>query len=210
VPWFANPLIRPFRPDPASGVPPAPRGRRRGGPAALATRRYNALINLVIIRGSRCSFICFPCGPPYHFCWIPIRVSSVFHPWLKDLLLRYFQGRVFDRWRRNKPEPAFRISSPSPRFGRSRLSFKTRPGWRSPGSKARGREPQQRGRGTTCWWDRGPRSRIRPGQVVIVRVVSRTGTTQLADQVIVGRVKGLLPFRLDTLKLLSLIDQMSN
>src|SRR5271165_3383885 len=57
--------------------------------------------------------------------WIPIRVSSVFHPWLKDLLLRYFQGRVFDRWRRNKPEPAFRISSPSPRFGRSRLSFKS-------------------------------------------------------------------------------------
>ncbi len=40
--------------------------------------------------------------------------------------------------------------------------------------------------------------------------MSRTGTTQLADQVIVGRVKGLLPFRLDTLKLLSLIDQMSN
>ena len=54
-----------------------------------------------------------------------IRVSSVFHPWLKDLLLRYFQGRVFDRWRRNKPEPAFRISSPSPRFGRSQLSFKS-------------------------------------------------------------------------------------
>jgi len=69
--------------------------------------------------------------------WIPIRVSSVFHPWLKDLLLRYFQGRVFDRWRRNKPEPAFRISSPSPRFGRSRLSFKSgtycRPvPWRAP------------------------------------------------------------------------------
>ena len=42
MPWPANPLIRPFRPDPASGVPPAPRGRRRGGPAALATRRYNA------------------------------------------------------------------------------------------------------------------------------------------------------------------------
>ena len=26
--------IRPVRPDPASGVPPAPRGRRRGGPAS--------------------------------------------------------------------------------------------------------------------------------------------------------------------------------
>ena len=57
--------------------------------------------------------------------WIPIRVSSVFHPWLENLLLRYVQGRVFDRWRKNKPEPAFRISSPSPRFGRSRLSFKS-------------------------------------------------------------------------------------
>ena len=49
----------------------------------------------------------------------------VFHPGLEDLLLRYFQRRVFERWRRNKPEPAFRISSPSPRFGRSRLSFKS-------------------------------------------------------------------------------------
>ena len=57
--------------------------------------------------------------------WIPIRVPSVFHPWLEDLLLRYFQGRVFDRWRRNKPEPAFRIFSPSPGFGRSRLSSKS-------------------------------------------------------------------------------------
>jgi hypothetical protein len=57
--------------------------------------------------------------------WIPIRVPSVFHPWLKDLLLRYFQRRVFNRWRRNKPEPAFRISSPSPRLGCSRLSFKS-------------------------------------------------------------------------------------
>lgn len=59
--------------------------------------------------------------PDYHF----FGFRSVFHPWLKDLLLRYFQGRVFDRWRRNKPEPAFRISSPSPRFGCSQLSFKS-------------------------------------------------------------------------------------
>src|SRR5208337_3752016 len=36
VPWPANPLIRPFR-------PPSPRGRRRGGPAAPATQRQNAL-----------------------------------------------------------------------------------------------------------------------------------------------------------------------
>ena len=57
--------------------------------------------------------------------WIPIRVPSVFHPWLKDLLLHCFQGRVFDRWRRSKTEPAFRISSTSPGFGRSRLSFKS-------------------------------------------------------------------------------------
>ncbi len=40
-------------------------------------------------------------------------------------------------------------------------SIPTRPGWRSPGSKARERDPQQRGSGTTCWWDHGPRSRIR-------------------------------------------------
>ncbi len=65
--------------------------------------------------------MCFPCGSAYHF----FGFRSVFHPWLEDLLLRYFQGGVFARWRRNKPEPAFRISSPSPRFGRSRWSFKS-------------------------------------------------------------------------------------
>ena len=62
-----------------------------------------------------------PCGPANHF----FEFRSVFHPWLKDLLLHCFQGRVFDRWRRNKTEPAFRISSTSPGFGRSRLSFKS-------------------------------------------------------------------------------------
>ena len=65
--------------------------------------------------------MCFLCGPAHDF----FGFRSVFHPWLKDLLVRYFQGRVFDRRRRNKPQPACRISSPSPRFGRSRLSFKS-------------------------------------------------------------------------------------
>ena len=53
--------------------------------------------------------------------WIPIRVPSVFHPWLEDLLLRYFQERVFDRWRRNKPEPAFRISTRFMKWSAPRL-----------------------------------------------------------------------------------------
>ena len=46
--------------------------------------------------------------------WIPIRVPSVFHPWLKDLLLRYFQGRVFDRWRRNKLWEVRRVFDDAP------------------------------------------------------------------------------------------------
>ena len=40
------------------------------------------------------------CEPAYPF----FGFRSVFHRWLKELLLRYFQGRVFDRWRRNKTE----------------------------------------------------------------------------------------------------------
>ena len=52
-------------------------------------------------------------------------LRSVFHPWLKNLLLYCFQGREIDQWRRNKTEQAFHISSPGQRLGRSRLSFKS-------------------------------------------------------------------------------------
>ena len=61
--------------------------------------------------------------------WISIRVPSVFHPSLKDLLLRYFQGRVFDRWRRNKLWEVRRVFDDAPpRENRgTRCVFATQP-----------------------------------------------------------------------------------